>query len=612
MSYEFNPESQLFEFPNPYRLENIAAFVVGTAALAASLYLMMQVRQHLSEALNVRSASVFLISIALLVFAIGIIARSFGQLRFYFGRNRPESLAKLVANGEDGDTDLAAHYRETLRQNALTYPEPRGPLNGLLYAWVPQLIFAPRTVRGAAQAHFFQCLALLAVLLSFVVCWITHADPAARAWIGLIYGGYAWARIARPSLGAGQARLGISGLVLLIVLAVLGPVLLQSVARVLPVLPGFDVNLEVLIVLLVALCGCVIFGLALHKQLRPAPTAIGAARCAHTLSMNAHPNKLIEELDRIMMQRWFHGIPNRRYTRKSPQVTERRGQFSADLFEETQPRPINERTTLTMADALAAPKYRWLAVLTVFATLILLAGCTTAVATGLAIMHAAPFSSPLTLTLGFGATGLYCLRTAHLLWGRFDFVSELIWVEINGSYESANVHVGTPLAAPMQTAKDVVNVESMTLRVWVSEIDTVVFGKDAVRQLVGMRGLPALADELGHTLKQFGENCSMVVAPSSNTDLQRAHSVGILNGVLNAGQNDHGAALADALQRSLEQSDARSHSGSNAPQSADGVAATATPNGREAAAKRPAFCSHCGFALHGGARFCGGCGTALS
>jgi hypothetical protein len=36
----------------------------------------------------------------------------------------------------------------------------------------------------------------------------------------------------------------------------------------------------------------------------------------------------------------------------------------------------------------------------------------------------------------------------------------------------------------------------MTMRVWVSEIDTVIFGKDEYRQLVGMRGVPALANEL--------------------------------------------------------------------------------------------------------------------
>ncbi|WP_432378440.1 zinc ribbon domain-containing protein [Duganella sp. P38] len=177
------------------------------------------------------------------------------------------------------------------------------------------------------------------------------------------------------------------------------------------------------------------------------------------------------------------------------------------------------------------------------------------------------------------AVGVFCLNAANQLWGRFDFVSELVWVDIGGSYESAQMHVGNQVTSQVQSSKNVINIESMTMRVWVSEIDTVIFGKDAERQLVGMRGLPAMADELAKTLKGFGETRASIVAPSSQQDLERARNMALIGKVV-AGQ---------AAPEAVELLGAK-----------PAAAAMATlPT-----------CKQCGAGMEADSRFCGDCGAA--
>lgn len=599
MSYEFNPDSQLFEFPNPYKVENTANLVAGGGLMLAGAIVLFSVREHLAHGLDARALTVLALALMLLVFGIGMIARALTQLRFFFGRNRPDSLAQTVAADKDGDTERAAAYKETLRQNALIYREPTGALNGLLYSWLPHLIFAPRVIQDAAQTQFYNFLALAATLLSFALCWLMLGQGEAQAWVGLIYGGFAFVQIMRPMLNShnvsraninDEARVGVGGLIVLIVLAILGPVLLNMLAPRLPNLGTLSVTGEVMISLVCAIGACAVFGLALKNQLQEAPRAVGAARVTETVTMNAHPNKLIEELDRVLMTRWFNNIPNRRYTRKSPNVAERRGQFTAEIFEETQPRPQAGRIASGVTHALASPQFFWLACLSGLATVFILAGALAALVTAHHVFANEALASPLTLMIGQFTIGMFSYRAAHTLWGRFDFVSELIWVDISGSYESANVHIGNQFASNVQTVKDVINIESMTMRVWVSEIDTVIFGKDAGRQMIGMRGLQSMADDMAAALKAFGETRSMVVAPTSNQDMQRAQNIGTMNQLL----ANQGEQVQDITNRIAA-----------AVQGQTGVQEVLTKT------NEAAFCTKCGFAITPEASFCGGCGQAL-
>lgn len=584
MSYEFNPENKLFEFPNPYKIENLALLAAGCLLALGGVGTLVAVRERFAHGADLAALKVIAIAVILMVLGCGLLARAFTQLRYFFGRNRPESLAPLVANDADGDSKYANLYKETLRQNAITYEEPQGALNGLLYSLLPALIFAPAKIRQAAQSQFYNFLVLSATMVSFLVCWLAFGQSQATGWIGLGYGAFAFAQIMRPMLRGSRAgrnarQVGTGGLIGLVLLAVLGPVVLGMIAGRLPALGDLSINGVVFFGLLCALVGSAVFGLALKNQLRAAPDAVGSARVTETITMNAHPNKLIEELDRILMSRWYSNIPNRRYTRRSPQVTAGQGQFSAEMFEETQPRPQTQGVVTGLGQALSNPRFFWLTCLTALSLVLMVAGTLAAFLASKQILNGDAVASTFAFAVSQFCVGAFCLHSAHILWGRFDFVSELIWVDISGSYESARMNVGNQVTSQVQSSKNVINIEAMTMRVWVSEIDTVIFGKDSLRQLVGMRGLPALAEELAKTLKGFGETRSSIVAPSSQQDLERARNLAVIGKV--AGGEDP-LSLAGLK-----------------PAPAPVVAALPT-------------CKQCGAGLDASDRFCGDCGTAVS
>lgn len=104
----------------------------------------------------------------------------------------------------------------------------------------------------------------------------------------------------------------------------------------------------------------------------------------------------------------------------------------------------------------------------------------------------------------FFGVGNFCFKAGNVLWGRFDFGSEMVWVEAKGNYQSASMQFGNELTDRMKTKRQVISIENMTLRIWRAQIDTVAFGKNAPRSLLAMRGLPDKAKYLSDHLRSFG------------------------------------------------------------------------------------------------------------
>jgi hypothetical protein len=538
MSYEFNPETAAQDLPNPYRVENQGLMVAGGCVLLCALVLLYLVRESVAAGLDVRAIGTLAVAASLFLLGLSLVGFACVQLRFFFGRGRPAGLTPELQGHAQGSSERADYYKETLRQNAIQFDEPEGALNGLLYSALRELVFAPRMVRRAAERLLRRFLWLALLCLSFLACWAIARSAAASAWAGLIYAALSAPVLLLPLREPLLALRGMPGeersipravLVAAIIGVAIGPLFIGKLAAALPTLGDFSINGPLALSLGLGLTGCIIFGLALKNQLQPTPQVVGAARVQQTITFNTHPSKLVEELDRILMQRWHRRIPNRRYTRYMPVVNGTTGAFTAELFEEVQPRPHPGLVARGLGDALAKPYFRFLALLTLFATGLVVAGAVVASLAGKSLLHGHPFSMLLVLALGLLAPGVFCFRAAHLLWGRFDFVSELIWVELAGSYEAARVDVGNQFTANLRTSKKVINVEAMTLRVWVSEIDTVTFGKDGARQLIGMRGLQGQADQLASALCAFAESGSVVVAPRSPNDVERLGRISAAN-----------------------------------------------------------------------------------
>ncbi len=553
MSYEYNAESRKLDFPNPFYAENWFLALATAILVVGGIGLLVLSRGAIATGHGLRGMLPLLLGLGVLIAGLRKGGQLLQQLRFFFGRSRPAGLATELAADVNGRSEGSEELKETLRQNALKYPEPQGPLNGLLYAWIRDLIFAPRPVQFIAQRQFQTAIAILVTLLSFLVAWLGFGDGKAADWMGLFYFGFSVLLLVRPlESGAGaRADVGMRGLIGLILAAIFVPVLLPLVAPSLPSLDWLSLNVQTLFLLLAALLGVGLYFVALMHQMTGLPPT-NMAREQTSLSMNCHPKQLMDELDRTLQDGWVERIPNRRYARTMPVIGNGAGMFAAELVEETQPMPGADQHRVDLGAAFTLPRYRFIAWLDVVGLALIALG------TGWLLLFGAEFRpdavdshlfSLLTLGLSMLVVGFYCLKAGHVLWGRFDFASRLVWVEMQGNYQSAQMNFGNTFTDRVKTEKQLINIETMTLRVWTAELDSVIFGKNAQRFIIGLRGVPDFARQLASHLVDFAQEQSVIVAPTSRADMAKSAVLGAMNMLGGAGNN---GGLPQAMMQAIQ------------------------------------------------------------
>lgn len=594
MSYDFSSQGEQFDFPNPYHAENIFFMAAAAILVVGGLMLLMLARGALG--LHGGGAHLALVlGVALLAHGLWYGARALARLRFFFGRGRPRSLGDAdLGNAQNGGAQGAEPLREMLRHNSLEFEEPSGPLNGALYALVPHLIFAPRYLQDVAQRQFQNAIAIGVTLLSLLVSAV-GASHEALGWLGLLYFILAVVVLVKPLHEANatlRSGLGLWALLGLIVVAVLGPVVVPHLVRGVEVpawVPGAG---DAAFIMVAAEVSIGLFFMAVLGQTRREPPSAGMAVEQGTVTMNSHPGQVMDELERTLQTEWVAELPNRRYACRLPEVqlNVESGSFEGELLEETQPVPGAVVHALSLARCFAEPRYRWLAWLNVYGLVAMLVAV--AALNGFAhhfVSDEAFDMSVLRLAvlgLAFWGLGKFNFAAGNYLWGRFDFISRLIWVEMKGNYQAARMDYGNQLTDHIKTSKNVINIESMTLRVWVAEIESVTFGKDGARFVVGMRGLVDEARRLHAHLADFASRQGGMLAPTAPGDVQRVEALGMLNRLHETAGN--------AVQERLQGQDAAA--GLPLP--------TVMPTG-------PALCPVCGAVLQPGTRFCPQCGTHL-
>jgi hypothetical protein len=590
MAYDYSSDNQRLELPNPYRVENAFLLLCALMTAGGGLAALFWARGYLQHG-GGRGVVPVLIGMGLLAAAIGFSVHAARRLRFFFGRGRPASLAPEVAVGATGNSQAADQYKSMLRQGGLEYPEPQGAMNGVLYHAMPRLITAPLKVQSMAQTQFFNALSFAVTFLSFVVGWWLLGTDESRPLIAAAYLAFAAVVLLKPLYAGERARMSSAWLIGLAVVAVVGPVLVGWAGRALPALT-IQLHGQAFFLLLAALIAVGLILLSLYAQV-DGPPATERSQEQLTLSMNGPPAALITELDRRLQASWSEGIPNRRYTRLEPNTpaAEGAGRFAGELMEETQPLPLSGTTAPTLLGALRASRHRGLVLVDLYATL-LVAG-----ATALALLYVRSLDpdlgadgamawghAPVGYSLICMAVAAFCFQSASAIWGRFNFESVLVWVELLGTWQTSRIGTGNQLSSQLRSDNEVVRVESMTLRVWRARIESVVFGKDDQRQVTAMFSTAQEARQMAADLADFAGRQSIFVAPGAPVDQQRMMA-------LKASEQALGAASPAAL----------------------GGAAAAHEALRVEAAHGPAprFCTACGAAAPPAARFCAQCGSAL-
>jgi hypothetical protein len=585
VSYDYSSAGATLELPNPYKVQNLLLFLSGGALCASGVLALLQGRSTLAPIpLGIGMALLFAGLLAL-----GVAAK---RLRFFFGRGRPHSLAPELQPTATGTSPSADYIKRLLREGALTYPEPTGAIDGILYHWVPKLITAPLAVQDQARSAFFNAGAMVAASASFLVAWGVFGSETSRPLLSVAYFAFGLLFLLRPFMGRGRANVSTKTLVLLVVAAVVGPALVGLIGKVLPQL-RFSLAPQTFMLLVSGTLASALLLLAALRQVADPPATQTSAEQVR-LSLNVPPSLLLDELERTMQEQWTERIPNRRYARTTPLIQPdlHAGPFAGELLEETQPTPIPNMVPTSVAQALGSSRHQFLVGLDLYATVLTLAAAGCAIAFVRGSMDLRGQDLPLQL---FGASSIFlvvagfCFRSAAQLWGRFDFQSFMTWVELEGTYQTASVGTGNQFTARVQTSNQIVRTESMTLRVWRARIESVVFGKDAGRQITAMFSTDAAARDLVGHLQEFGRSRASLVAPESAEDISRITALAHAERALSSAVGQ--AALPNG-----------------------GAPLIGTSEAATAAATKPAdwkFCRHCGAKNLTDARFCQGCGEKI-
>lgn len=550
MAYEFSSVSSRFEYPNPYSVENL--FRGGSAAfiILCSLVLFFVSRDSLTDMASASLLSLAPIGVGLLMLLAGLgqAAITMSHLRFFFGRGEPNSLAGETGEHATNNTNVFKYRSDELveivRQNALKIDEPAGSLNGLLYTLLPNLIFAPTRIRNLAETYFKNLAIVLALTLSYLFSIVTVESGIQTTIVGGVFLAVTLFFV-RPindsNLNTGS-DFGIGGIAVLVIIGIFTPVglnfALAGLTADTSMYEWMATNTVTVILLLTTFISSGLFFVSLMHNLTPPPSGQTSSETM-TLSMNAHPKQLSDELRRELQRNWTEQIPNRVYISQEPHVgNAKMGSFSGDFVEETQPMPEGGVQKLDLKEALSNRNYTWLVFLNMFGTAMYVIGSLLFVTFGVSVMNDPSDLGNLNL-VGIGmvlwVAATHAFNAASRIWGKFNFKSTLYWVEMDGNYQTTSVDFGNQFTDRVKSSKTVTNIETATIRVWVAELYSVVFKKSDVRHIIGMRGNADKAKYLAQHLCNFGADQAVIVAPGSPSDLKRVATLGALNTLGGAG-----------------------------------------------------------------------------
>jgi hypothetical protein len=540
MSFEFNQhDTFLNDFPNPFRFENIFLAVSAAMTFVGGIAVIVQAK----EFFKIHQDKLALVAVGVAILVLGLatklLIQVLSQLRFYLGRELPNGLAGELAVTDTGMGRGSEEIMEMLRNRAIAFPEPKGALNGVLYSLVKNLITSPAELQTAAVQHFHSLVAMGSLLASLFVSYMLFAGSPSEGIASWLYLPMSGLSLLTPFMQPDRVNLNDSSsadrvetgdkallnLIGLMAFSIMAPVLIPRFAPHLSIAPLW---IPPAVLLTGSIVACALCFAAIVRDLNSTPqTNVSCEQT--TIAMNCPPAQLWREIDRDFQRSWERGIPNRAYANVPPDVASgERGSFGGLMLEETQPVPMSARRCSTWTEAFQTPCHRFLLLLGAWGVT-MAAGCAlsaTSFAEQFANMSRLEITRSILIVMAFGMVTTLSFRIGHLLWARMQFKSRIFWIETSGVFQTSRISVGNKFHGHAQSSSLLTRIEDATLRVWVTDIVTVVFGKDSTRSIIAMAPADSVAKSIADRLIAFAANQSAVATPTANRDLARAASIG--------------------------------------------------------------------------------------
>jgi len=545
MSYEYGTGQQGLNYPNPYVLQNKFLFSKIILFSLSSLILFFLAKNDLDKNLYSKMFIELIFSFLFIAYTISIGLKLSKQVRVFFGRGQPASLAPEVPLDHVGTSNIANQLKETIRQGALIMETPTVPFSGFLYNWFKDLIIAPKEIRTLTEHVFGNIIKTCILLGCFLISSIFSYKTNASGYLGLFFIVSTCWLVITPLIknGFNEINITLNSFWKLITLSIGFPIIIiftnQLLPNFLPNLSYFNFSAQSLTILVVILLAESLNLYSLKKQLNK-PDGITTSFEQKSVSFNSHPNQLLVEIERKLQDNWTATIPNRIYSKIIPQISaDTTGNFYGLVMQESQPMaPDNKNIPLSLSSVINDNKLSCLLFIETLGFLLNL-GCLSFIFSSIYNLDSINLIHGLSwfpLILTFLALSSYLSRVCHELWGRFDFESTLYIFEWQGNFNRAKMNFGNHLKDTIQSEKNIINIDNMTLRVWITQLQTVVFGhginsENNPRKIIKMVGLKEDCKNWLNHVAQFAESQSMILKPTSKDDFKNANSLSQLNGL---------------------------------------------------------------------------------
>jgi len=530
MTYEFNASDVENKTPNPFKVENIFLGWSSLALIAAGCGILFIARGYFNDQLN--HVAMATAALAFAVFGTGVkfAIQALSQMRFFFGRNFPIGLADELLPSARGKSERAALVQDTLRQRSIHFPEPTGPLNGILYSAIKDLIVAPPTIQYAAVRHFHAIAGMVAILISLIISSYLFAGNEFEGVVSWLYLPMTGLSLATPlirkegdNVPPNSNRL-LWNLVGLLAFAILAPAVVPKYFPHYHIPPMWIAPAALLVT---SIAGSVLFLISLLKQLEPA-TQTAVSMEQRSIDMNCNPAQLWAEVGREFQRNWNRDIPNRSYINLPPEVDSGdRGSFQGHVLEETQPLIAQTMRFDSVMEAFHSPRGKHLVMLGLWGIFlsVLTGAVAVYLASGFGEMSRFEISRSMLTVFALGTSNILAYNVGNLLWSRMYYKSRLIWIESEGTFLTSELDIGNQITGRIRSKNKMTRIEAATLRIWMADVSTVSFGKEGKRFIMSMAPADGYTRQLSEHLTNFALNQSSIAVPTTERDLARAQSI---------------------------------------------------------------------------------------
>lgn len=542
MTFEYNRDDSLSnDFPNPFRFENVFLFLASVLALAGGISAFVAAKDLFKQHEDKTALVAMAVAAMVAGFGIKLLIQALSQIRFFLGRKFPAGLAGEVPHTGQGLGHGAEAVMETMRHRALDFPEPTGPLNGLLYSMVRDLVTSPMPVQRAAVQHFHSLVGMATLFASLVVSYFVFEGTPYEGFASWLYLPLSGLSLLTPFTQPNRLAIhtgaletedtsdkAIWKLLGLVVFSIMAPVMVPRIAPSLQIAPMWIAPALLLVGSMVS--SALFFGALVSRLDSATRTSVSCEQT--TMAMNCPPAQLWTAIGRDFQSAWERDIPNRPYANVPPEVTDaERGSFAGLILEESQPVPTSTMQLSSWGEAFHTPYSRYLILLGAWGVLMAAATAwATWHFTGMfADMPRMEISRSILIVMALGMVAVLCFRIGHLLWSRMQFRSRLYWIECAGTFQTSTISVGNQFRGNASSSSTLTRVEDATLRVWVTDIVSVVFGKEGQRSIIAMASVDGVARAMADRLVTFAASQRSIAAPTSEADLKRAATIGTLD-----------------------------------------------------------------------------------